>query len=323
MKAILYPMIVFFMVSTAFPVHAEDVDAKPPSRVTVAPVENENLVIEIKTVGRLAPDISELSFKIPGRLVELNVDTGDTVKKGEILARLETDDAIDMEKNSKLLMEQAQRKFYRIKNLHAQKTVTTDNFEDARDAYQQAKIAHHQAKLNVKRCTLTAPCSGKVLKRHLDYLTSVAPGISIYSFLNYEKPWIVKTNLADHHAFLLKKDSPARVTFSPYPRTPLEGKVTGIAQEANPSDGLYEVEITISPEKDMILKPGLLAQVEISRKSRETYSIVPLAALLNLREMAGHLFGVDKNNSRAVKKHITIRSIAGTPDALEEDLSEF
>jgi membrane fusion protein, multidrug efflux system len=323
MKTILYPMIIFFMVSIAFPIYAEAAGAKNPARVTAAPVENENLVIEIKTVGRLAPDIAELSFKIPGRLVELNVDTGDTVKKGEILARLETDDAMDMQKNSKLLMEQAERKFNRIKNLHEKKSVTTDNFEDARDAYHQTKIANHQAKLNVKRCTLAAPCNGKVLKRHLDYMTSVTPGTTIYSFRNCEKPWIVKTNLADHQAFLLKEDSPARVTFSPYPKIPLEGRVTSIAQEANPGDGLYEVEITIIPEKDMLLKPGLLAKVDISRKSREAYSIVPLAALLNLRGMDGHLFVVDKDNNRAVKKEITVRSISGTRVALEEDLSAF
>ena len=321
MKTIFFPTLFFFIFTSVFPVSAADSQTQKTARVSIAPIRKENPAMIIKTAGRLEPDIEELSFQIPGRLVELSVDTGDTVKKGQVLARLEMDDALNVEKNTAVILRQAERKFDHIKNLYAKKTISTDDFDDAQDALEQAKINHDQASLNVKRCILSAPCNGKILNRHLDYLTTVSPGMPIYSSQNTEKPWIVKTHIADQYAFSLDEGCPARVTFAPYPEKSLDGVITLVAQKANPSDGLYEIEITISPEAEMELKPGLLAEVEIIQKSTRVYSVVPFSALLNLRGMTGHVFVVDKGLKHAVKKNITVRSLSGEDATLEEDLS--
>lgn len=42
----------------------------------------------VEAVGRIDADVVNLNTKYPGRVVKLNVDTGDKVKKGEIIAKL-------------------------------------------------------------------------------------------------------------------------------------------------------------------------------------------------------------------------------------------
>ncbi|MBN2256020.1 MAG: efflux RND transporter periplasmic adaptor subunit [Deltaproteobacteria bacterium] len=323
MKAKICVLSIIMLLLPAFSTRSAENQKGKPVPVELASIKQETLTVHIKTVGKLMPDIEELSFKIKGRLSELIADTGDMVKRGQVLALLEKDDALDREKDRKLLLDQAKRKFERMNRLHEKEYISHDDFEDTMDAFQRAQIAYDQAVLDVERCTMTAPSDGKILHRYLDYLTTVDPGTPIFSFKSTDKPWIIKVNLADLQALTLETGCPAEVILSPYPGTSIRGTVSHIASRANPSDGLYEVEITIIPGENMVLKPGLLAHVDISRQGNEPFSIVPLSALLNLRGMSGHVFVADADRTHAIKKYVTIRHISETDAALEEDLSAY
>jgi len=64
----------------------------PPSRAVTYPVQRGRIVEEIRALARVAPTLeSNLYFKRSGRLAVLNVEPGDRVKEGDILAQLELD----------------------------------------------------------------------------------------------------------------------------------------------------------------------------------------------------------------------------------------
>ena len=66
-----------------------DAKAAPVRVATAAPAD---FLSDIAVVGRVEPDRSfVLAFKTPGVVTALNVEEGDTVKKGQVLAELEND----------------------------------------------------------------------------------------------------------------------------------------------------------------------------------------------------------------------------------------
>ena len=291
-----------------------------PVHVTITPIKKEKLVLIIKTIGTLDPVVEELSFKINGRLKELLVDEGDQVKKNQIIARLERDDALNNQAQQEIALKQAQRKFDRIKKLFKAGSINKENYEEVMNQLEQVRIRLQQAKLNVERCTLQAPGNGKIIKKHLDYFTTVNPGEPIYCFQNSQQPWIVKANLTDRQIFSVKMGTPAEVSFDSYPGKIFTGRITHMALRANPVDGLYCVEITLtSVLKDQLI-PGMVADVKIVRTTEKLFTVVPLASLLNLKGMEGYLFVASPDLKYAIKKSVRVNSIFKIYAALEDDL---
>ena len=63
----------------------------PPSRVVTYPVERMTLQEEIRGLGRVAPTLEEnMYFRQSGRVARVEVQPGQTVKKGDVLVQLET-----------------------------------------------------------------------------------------------------------------------------------------------------------------------------------------------------------------------------------------
>lgn len=291
-----------------------------PVHVTVTPVKKENLVMIIKTIGTLDPVVEELSFKVSGRLKELLVDEGDHIKKNQIIARLELDDALNNQAQQEIALEQAQRKFDRLKKLYNGGSINKENYEDATNQQEQIRLCLSQARLNVERCTLKAPGNGKIIKKHMEYLTTVNPGQPVYCFQNSQQPWIIKVNLTDRQIFSVRMGTLAKVSFPSLPGQIFNGQITHTALQANPVDGLYGIELTLSSGPFDQLIPGMVADVEIVQSSEKVYTIVPLASLLNLKGMEGYLFIASPDLKYAIRKSIRVNSIFQNNAALEDDL---
>jgi HlyD family secretion protein len=72
-----------------------------PARVKVVTVVNHDLISQVYGNGTVeAKVVVGVSCKITGRIIELNADQGDYVKRGQLLARLENDDVIQQERQS-------------------------------------------------------------------------------------------------------------------------------------------------------------------------------------------------------------------------------
>lgn len=72
-----------------------------PARVKVVTVVNRDLISQVYGNGTVeAKVVVGVSSKMTGRIIELNADQGDYVKRGQLLARLENDDVIQQERQS-------------------------------------------------------------------------------------------------------------------------------------------------------------------------------------------------------------------------------
>ncbi len=291
-------------------------------KVRVAEIKTQAIEHTVRTFGILAPNVEEMSFQIPGRIESFLVDEGDLVAAGDLLAQLETLDAEDAVQKATTNLENAARVLARMKTLHESGSIQISQLEDAQADFDQVKLALEQAETNLERCFLRAPSNGLILKKRIDSRTSVSPGQSLFVFQSDDEQWITKVDLTDRNALFMAEGATAEVFFSPYPNETFEGQVVKVAQVANAADRLYTAEIVIATG-GRELRPGMVAEVDISKRSDKTYSVVPFDALLALRKNKGLIYVVSPDQSRVLERSVTIENINGQSVALVQDLSEF
>ena len=287
--------------------------------VRVALVETQPITRGVSTYGVLAPKIEDLSFRIGGRISAFNVSEGDSVEEGQALAELEKRDALDRLNQARVARDQSARQLERFKKLAADRMIQDSQLEKAVDEMETATIRFEQAELELERSTLRAPARGVILREFLDSRTTVTAGKPIYSFRDTSKSWITEVELTDRNAFAFGVGTTATARFAPYPGEQFEGELTKQAGVADESDGLYTVEITIAAH-GRELRPGMVVEIDLEHQTSESFSVVPLDAIVDIRTNRGVIYLLDESDNRVEETPIHIFSITGSKVALVEKI---
>lgn len=285
--------------------------------VRITSVENRPVVRQVSTYGVLAPKIEDLSFRIDGRIESFKVVEGERVAEGQVLATLETRDAEDKLNQAKVQRDQAARKLERFEKLAAERMIQASQLETAQDELETAVINFEQAELALERCTLHSPADGIILKEYLESRTTITAGRPIYSFQDISKSWVTEVELTDQNAFAFGLGTTARARFAPYPGHEFEGTMTKQAGVADRNDGLYTVEVTIAAE-GMELRPGMVVEIDLLHETEQSFSMVPMDALVDVRGNQGKIYLLDESGKQVNEVPINIVTISGGWVALAE-----
>lgn len=119
--------------------------------VRTAVVRKGTLQVTVSASGSLEPvRQTDLSFEVSGKVAEVLVDIGDTVKAGQVLARLDTSDLELSVRQAELSLKSAQ---VQLENL---KSPTTDTIKSAEAAYYSALAQYQSLKNSPSEETITA-----------------------------------------------------------------------------------------------------------------------------------------------------------------------
>lgn len=290
--------------------------------VETGAIRHEVVQQVIRTFGDLTPRIEELSFQVPGRIESFFVEESSRVEAGDLLAILDTRDAEDALRRARSEFEVAERQLERMRLLHASRAIQASSLEDAQAAHDQRRMQLEQAQLQVQRCHLRAPSAGVILEQSTDSRTSVTAGQPIFTFLAAREPWLIKVGLTDRNALMVRTGVSAKIRFAPWPNVVFDGAITRISRVANPKDGLFTTEVTLDPGEFELL-PGMIAEVDLLPVSTEPHSIVPLDALLDVRDQQGTVYVVAEDRGTVRARTVTIHSIVRDAVAVHEDLRDY
>lgn len=127
---------------------------------------------------------SNLAFKMMGPLVAMNVDEGERVKKGEIVAELdETDYRLDLEAK-RASYQNALSQLERAEILLTKNAVSIQEYEMTKTAYTNAKSAYELAENVLEDTKLRAPFEGFIQKCFVENYQRVQPGQQIVRLIN-------------------------------------------------------------------------------------------------------------------------------------------
>ena len=182
------------------------VDASPLAEVRVfLPERQSGYAVQRKFAGRLEPARqTDLAFELSGTLLEIAVDEGDPVGKGDNLARLDTR-SLEAERRRQVanrLAAESDRELAgltlnRRRKLEQAGHVSTETLDQARLAVSRldATIAQIDAAIetidiNLDKSVLRAPFSGRIGARALDEGATVAPGQPALTLLEAARPQV-------------------------------------------------------------------------------------------------------------------------------------
>jgi RND family efflux transporter MFP subunit len=245
----------------------------------------------------------DLSFKSNGYLTAIkqvkdadghirNIDQGDYVAKGSVLANVQPDDyqqKLDQAKaslaKSQAEHERAKLSFDRMTVLYKAGAATEPDFDDARAQDQttqagidNAKAQIAEAQIALSYCELRAPFDAWVLKRNVDVGTLVGPATNGFTLADTRTVKAV-FGVPDTAIGRIKPGSPQTILTEALPK-PFSGHVTAISAAADPKSRVYSVEVRIdNPEN--LLKSGMIASITLGNPGPAGgVMVVPISAVV-------------------------------------------
>lgn len=152
-------------------------------------------VVKVEALGSInkqytgvveADEFSVLAFKVPGTLTELNVQTGQKVRKGDVIARITRYDYQKQVQTAQANYNAAKSIYERNQRLFASNAVARQDLEIAEADYVQATSARDIARRTLDYTTLTAPFSGFIEQRLAENYEEVLAGQAIVRLVNPE-----------------------------------------------------------------------------------------------------------------------------------------
>jgi RND family efflux transporter MFP subunit len=272
-----------------------------PRPTAVAPVVREDLFSEVTIPAEFRPYLQvELHAKVSGYVDQINVDIGDQVKAGQLLARLEVPELRDelarakaAEKRAAADYKDAHLVYSRLvaveqahPNLVAQQELDA---AEAKDATADAAIAAAKADTEkfqamIAYTRITAPFDGVVTHRYAD------PGSLIQAGTTSDTQSMPLVRLSDNYR--LRLDFPVSVGYIQDIRvgdsvevrveslkgTALTGIISRLSQKVDEATRTMIAEVDV-PNPNLELVPGMYATVSLKVERRPHVLTIPTEAI--------------------------------------------
>ena len=145
----------------------------------------ESYSITKKFPGKLLPiEQSKLAFEIPGKINKIYVDIGDSVKKGDVMVKLDDREASAQLNQAKAAYELSNQILERFENLRQQGHISIQDLDKARSDYIIAKSQFEFFEVKLQQTNLIAPFDGIIQSRFLDTGTVINSGIPILEIID-------------------------------------------------------------------------------------------------------------------------------------------
>ncbi|TDB64079.1 efflux RND transporter periplasmic adaptor subunit [Arundinibacter roseus] len=231
--------------------------------------------------GRVASsEEARLSFKIGGIVSQILVKEGQAVRKGQLLAVLDQTEISAQVKQAQFSAEKAERDRNRVEQMLRDTAATLEQMQNASTGYDVANQSLQIARFNQAYSRITSPIDGTVTRKFMnegELASSGAPVLLLAS--NRRSDWVVRVGVSDKDWARLAPGDQATIELDAYPDEIFKGKVTTMAQAADPLSSLYEVEIRLD-NSDKRLATGLFATVTLLPRQSRSYAVVPIEAIV-------------------------------------------
>ncbi|MFT5756221.1 MAG: multidrug efflux system membrane fusion protein [Alteromonadaceae bacterium] len=209
----------------------------------------------IKRTGKLDyKRVLNLSFKSSGFLKRLNVDEGDTFKKKQLLASLDTAELKAHKNSAYAQLLQAKRDVTRLAKLLTKGLTTERELDVAETTVETTRAAYKVALYNLDKTQIFAPFAGVVLTRHTELGELQSPGHVVLQVAELKNNWVVKVALTGLEVSQVSLEQEVQVSLSHLGN--VRGVISKIPAIANNTSHLFIIEVLLP---DVTLKSGMIA----------------------------------------------------------------
>ena len=255
---------------------------------------------ELVVTGAVAPDVSRnvpVVSLASGRVVAIHARLGDTVKKGQLLLTIRSDDvAGGFDAYRKAVADEllARKQLNRAVDLFAHGAIAEQDLEVAQDNASDAKVTLETSTEHLRLLgndpdkpmgivDIFAPTAGVITDQQVTNAATVQAysSPSPFTISDVSSVWIVCDVYESDMAHVRLGDT-AEITLNAYPDRPFRGKVSNIGMILDPS--IRTAKVRIEVQNPGILRLGMFAKATFRGQTTEMHTVVPASAVLHMHD---------------------------------------
>jgi membrane fusion protein (multidrug efflux system) len=255
--------------------------APPPVAVTTLQVEGQPWTPTLRVVGTLhAVQGVAVSTDLAGIVAEIAFDSGQTVKKGALLVRLESAQEQAQLEAAQARLQLAEREIQRKRDLRSKNAIPSSEVDAAENELLQARSLQQQTLAVLQRKRICAPFDGVLGIRQASlgqYLNPGSPVVTMHSM----DPIRVRFPLPQQQAPEAIPGRPLRIHLEDTTASARvwEGSITALDSRVDETSRSLTVEGTLA-NPDQVLRPGMFVSVEIPLPVEQGALVIPASSVL-------------------------------------------
>jgi membrane fusion protein (multidrug efflux system) len=269
----------------------------PPTSIEASEAKLKQWQPRISAVGTLtAREGIDVSNEVEGIVEKIHIQSGQTVKKGDLLVSLNDDveqaDLVSFKAQEDL----ARSLFKRNENMWKKKTISETDFDNARSNLLVAQANVIQTKARIAKKSIRSPFDGVLGIRHVSTGQYVSPGTMLISLQDYS---LLYADFAVPEKYFPDIATGLKVNFriSAYADKTFVGEVQAIEARVNDATRNISVRAQLTNEESL-LRPGMYADIDLMLDQSADVVVVPATAIV-YSSFGNALFVVEKNEEGA------------------------
>lgn len=279
---------------------------QPPVSVSVARVQT---VMWPQTLSAVASVKSiqgaSLSPQSAGTVTGLFFDSGDTVKKDQLLLQLNDNVARAQLASAQARLTNARQARDRQKGLIERLATSEASLEEAVAKFREARAAVQQAQAVLTDLQLRAPFDGNLGIREVALGEYVAPGTVVTSIEQWD-PLRVIFSLPQREIVRIRIGDKAQLVVDGLTDKGFDGKVSAIDASVDSRTRDIRIEVRIN-NPDELLRAGMYGVAEVTLKQREQVVAVPQMAI-TFKSYGAYLYVIEQRQGADVAVERIVRT---------------
>lgn len=273
--------------------HPEQFPIVAATQRLVAPELNVTGVVNAD-VSRNVPVVSLAS----GRVVEIHARVGDTVTKGQLLLRVQSNDvssAFADYRHAQADEKLASAQLDRAKDLYDRGAVARKDVEVAEDAEAKAKVDVETAQEHLRvlgadgskpsaLVDIMAPVSGVITEQNVTAAAGVKTldnSPNLFTISDLSEVWIM-CDVFENQLSKVRVGETADIRLDAYPNLVLKGRIDNIGPILDPN--IRTAKVRIQTHNPGMLRIGMFVTATFYGRDRQIRAVVPAAAILHLHD---------------------------------------
>jgi len=281
--------------------------------------------------------VINLSFRNSGIITEFYLKIGQTVKNGQLLAKLDNvqsrlnyENSLSSLNSAKSQMNTAKLSLDRVRSLYEKGSTSLSDYEAGKNQYRTAVDTYESAKRSVaiqqeqiRYGFIYAPENGVIAAVNAEIDENISAGQNI-AVLNAGVDMKIELGIPENVINQVKKDMTVAINMSSLEGDIFRGEITEVSPSIDPNTSTYPVSVKIiNPSKN--IKSGMAANVTFEFGSMETMTKTLVIPAKSVGEDAtgNFVFLIEESESKIIvkKQPVTVGNLTSEGFAVKKGLT--
>ena len=236
---------------------------------------------------------NNIAPQMAGRIAKINVEIGDFVTKGQILAEMDRTQLLQ----AQLQLQNQEVELNRLKALYEAGGLSQSDYDAIEMSYNVAKA---QTENLLENTVLRSPVNGVVTARNYDAGDMYAMASPIYT-VEQIKPVKLLVGISESDYTKVKKGDYVQITADAIPGTTFYGKIEKIYPTIDPTTRTFTVEVVVSNNYNT-LRPGMFARATVNFGSNHNVVIPDVAVVKQQGSGERFVYVLNQDNTVTYQK---------------------